>query len=310
MQEANVEIRAHIGGGAYAHREELAVASERELRHGQMVAAVRVREERFRAVCSPFHRPCQLPCGPGAGDVFGVQIDLAAKAAADIGRHHAHLVLRQPEHERGHQQPLDVRILARDVERGAVVRPRVDRVHRARLDRIGHEAVVHELELRDVGGLGERGVDGVLVAERPHIAGIVGRALVQRRALLRLRHAHHRRQWLVVDFHEIRGIARLRGGFGDHDGDALADVPYLALRERGVRRLLHRLAVDIGNQPATGQAADFRRGEIRTRVNRDDARRALRLVGLYRANDGVRVRRAHERRVGLAGKRDVVSVLA
>ena len=51
--------------------------------------------------------------------LLGVEEDLRAEAAADVGRDHAHLVLRQAEHERAHQQPLDVRVLVRDVERVA-----------------------------------------------------------------------------------------------------------------------------------------------------------------------------------------------
>jgi hypothetical protein len=40
-------------------------------------------------------------------------VDLGAEAAADVGRDHAQLVLRDLQHERAHRQPDDVRVLGR-----------------------------------------------------------------------------------------------------------------------------------------------------------------------------------------------------
>ena len=65
-------------------------------------------------------------------------------------------MLGKPQHERRHQQALDVWILIRDIKRIAIVGA-VVRCHRgARLDRIGHEAIVDDVELRDVRRFGER----------------------------------------------------------------------------------------------------------------------------------------------------------
>src|SRR5260221_12011291 len=100
--------------------------------------------------------------------------DLRAEAAADIGRHHPQLVLGQLQHERAHEQANDVRVLARGVERvlaGAAVEL-ADR--RARFDRVGDEAVVDDLEMRDVRGFGESGVDRALVAEMPVVQRLPG----------------------------------------------------------------------------------------------------------------------------------------
>ena len=176
------QIRAHGCGGVHAHREELAVLVHRQLGDRDMVAAVRVRHERLAAIGSPLHRPVDLLGSPGDDHVLGVQIDLRAEAAADVRRDHAHLVLGQAEHEGRHQQALDVRILIRDVQRVAVVGAVVARYRRARLDRIGHQAVVHELELGDVVRRGERLVDRAFVADRPDVAGVVRRHVVDRGA--------------------------------------------------------------------------------------------------------------------------------
>ena len=124
--------------------------------------------ERNDSLRSAVHFTGRLTCFDAQGDhVLGVEVDLRAEAAADVGRDDAHLVLGQPEHERGHQQPLDVRVLVRDVQRVAVVGAVVLAVRGARLDRVRHQAVVDELELGDVRGLRERRVDRRLVAERP-----------------------------------------------------------------------------------------------------------------------------------------------
>ena len=56
---------------------------------------------------------------------------------------------------------------------------------------------------------------------------IAARALLpdfQRRGLRRLLEIDERRQQLVVDRHELGGVARLRLRFGDDEGDAVADA--------------------------------------------------------------------------------------
>jgi hypothetical protein len=262
-------------------------------------------------------RPCASETkdslgGPGAHHILGVQIDLRAEAAADVGRDHAHLVLGQTQHERGHEQPLDVRVLAGDVERIAVVGARVGGVRGARLDGVGDKAVVDDFERGHVRGSGEGLVDRGLVAETPDVAGVVGRRVVHhRRALLaRVARADDRGQLLVIDLHQLGGVARLLLGFGDDDRDVVADVARFALREAGMRRLLHRLPVDVGDQPAAGQAVDLGGGEVVAREDGDDAGRLQRLVLADLLDLGVGVRRAHEIRMGLVRHRHVVGVVA
>src|SRR5439155_16545412 len=82
------------------------------------------------------------------------------------------------EHEGAHQQPLDVRVLVRDIERVAVVARVVAGVGRARLDGVGHQAVVAEGQLGDVRGALDSGVDAILVADGPEVALVAGRVVV------------------------------------------------------------------------------------------------------------------------------------
>ena len=146
---------------------------------------------------------------------------------------------------------------------------------------------------------------------RPGVALVVRRDVVQRRRALlrRLGRIDHRGQHVVVDLDQLGGVARRVLRLGDHYRDVVADVARLALRERRVRRLLHRLAVGAGDQPAAGQPADLAGGEVLAGVDRQHAGRLERLVLLDRLDLGVRVRRAHERGVGLPGQGDVVGVL-
>ncbi len=176
-----------------------------------VVAAVRVGQERFAALGRPLDRAVDALRRPDHRRLFGVQVDLRAEAAADVGRDDAHLVLGQAEHEGRHQQALDVRILVRDVERVRVVGAVVRRERRARLDRVRDEPVVDDVELRHVRGLRERGVDRGLVAERPRVALVAGRLLVdlRRARLQRIDDVDDRRQHVVVDVDQLGRVLRL-----------------------------------------------------------------------------------------------------
>jgi len=204
-----------------------------------------------------------------------------------------------------------MRVLVGDVQRVAVIGAAVTSVRRARLDRIRNQPVVDELELGDVGRLGKGGVDRRLVAQRPDVAGVVRCDVVQhwRTLLSRLGRVDHRRQHVVVHLDQLGGVARLLLGLGNHDRDMVAHVAHLALREHRMRRLLHRLAVDVGDQPSAGQPAELGGGRILAGVHGEHARRLLRLVGLHRLDRRVRVRRAHERGIRLVRQRHVVGVL-
>src|SRR5205823_1696210 len=86
-----------------------------------------------------------------------------------------------------------------------------------------------------------------------------------------------------------------------------ADVADFALREHGMRWLLHRRAIDARDEPSAGQAVDA--FEVGTRVNGNHARRLLRFAGVDGANLRVRMRRAQKIAVRLVRQCDVVRVL-
>src|SRR5262249_8246502 len=90
---------------------------------------------------------------------------LHAEAAADIGCYHPQLLLRDVEHEQAHEQPHHVRKLACRPQRVLTGFGMKFRNRRPRLHRVAHQAVVHELDSGDRGGLAEGGVGGGLVAE-------------------------------------------------------------------------------------------------------------------------------------------------
>ena len=206
------EVGAHVRDRLDAQREEVALRVHRQLGVGDVVAAVRVGQERLAAVGGPLDRPADPLARPDQGDVLGVQEDLRAEAAADVGRDHPHLRFRQAEHEGAHQQPLDVRVLVGDVERVARVVLVVDGVGGARLHRVRDQPVVDDVELGDVRRLGERGVDRGLVAVAPVVAGVVGDLVVHRRPLdaRGLGDVDHRRQLLVVDLDQLGRVLGLR----------------------------------------------------------------------------------------------------
>ena len=302
------EIRPHVGGGHDPHRQEFPVLVERELGLRHVVAAMRVGLEGLDPLRSPLDRAVQLPGRPREHHFLSVEIDLGAEAAADVGRDHAHLVLGKPQHERRHQQPLDVGILAGHVERVGVVTRGIARDRRARLDRVGDEAVVDEFERCHVVRRLERSVHRGLVAERPDVAGVVRRDVVNNRCTGRARASgfDHRRQYLVIDLDQLGGVLRLIEALGDDDRNPVADVTHLALREGGVGRLLHRLAVDSRNEPAAGKPADLRRCEVLPGECRDDAGRRACPLEVHAADARVRVGRAQEIGVRLTLQREVI----
>ena len=115
--QVGAEVRQRLG----AEREERPVLVERELDLRHMVAPLRVGDEGLRPARGPLHRPPQQLRRPGDEGLLAVVEDLRAEGAADVGRHHPELVLRDVEHEGAHQEPDHVRVLARRPERVLVV---------------------------------------------------------------------------------------------------------------------------------------------------------------------------------------------
>ena len=113
------------------------------------------------------------------------------------------------------------------MERISAVRGIIDAERAARLDRIGGDAVVDQANVGDVFGGGESGIGRGLVAERDGHRDIAVRAIVPDFRCVRLRRLleiDQRGQRLIVHGHKLGGIARLRLGFGNDEGDVIADT--------------------------------------------------------------------------------------
>ena len=130
-----------------------------------------------------------------------------------------------------------MRVLAGGVERELVGGAVVLADRRARLDRVGHQAVVDQVDLGDVGRPGEGLVGRRLVAELPVVDRVAGRLLVDLRLALiaRMRGRDAGRQHLVVDLDQLGRVLGLMVGLGDHHGDVIADVARLALGQDRMR---------------------------------------------------------------------------
>ena len=289
----------------------LAVLVEGDFGVRDVIAAVRVGDEGFRAIRDPLDRTPEFFRAPGDQCFLGIVEDLGAEATADIGRIDAQLVLGDAQHEGAHEQANDVRVLAGGDERVVLGRLVIEADSRARLHGIGDETLIDQIDLGDVLGLGEGRVRRRLVAQFPIIALVVGGLVVHGRAALECGlHVDDGRQLRIVDGDQFGGVAGLREGLGDDGDDGIADVPRLAFGQDRMLGLDHRLGVLAGDEPAARQAVDLVVGQILVREAGDDTGRLAGRRQVDAVDLGVRDRRAQQIHIGLAGLVDVVGVLA
>ncbi len=111
------EVGAQVRGGLHPQPQELAVLRDRDLGVGHVIPPVGVGLEGLAARRRPADRPLDLLGGPGADRLLVVEEDLGAEGAAHVGRDDPHLVLRDAEHEGGHQEPVHVGVLRGHPER-------------------------------------------------------------------------------------------------------------------------------------------------------------------------------------------------
>ena len=156
-------------------------------------------------------------------------------------------MLGQAHHKSGHQQALDVRILVGHIQGVFVVGAAVRTNRSAWLHRVGHQAVVDQVEFGDVRRFGKRSVYLCFVTNRPFVAMVVRSDFVQRRGFGGIAHIHDRRQNVVIDMDQLSGVTRLLQSFSHHHGDVVAHIAHLALGQDGVGGFLHRLAAGVGD---------------------------------------------------------------
>ena len=150
-------VRAHGMQRVDAQPQNLAVLVERQFAGDDLVAALRVAQQRFRPRRYPFHRPAaDAARRPHHQRIFRIAAVLHAKTAADVGRDDAQFCLRDFQHLAGDGRAGAVRILRRRIERVIVAVGMIVPDRGARLDRVGGDAGIVELERDDVLGGGNR----------------------------------------------------------------------------------------------------------------------------------------------------------
>ena len=235
--------------------------------------------------------------------------DLGAEGAADVRADAPDLVLRDAGHERGQQQPLDVRRLAGHPDRVLVGARVVPADVAPDLHRVGDQPLVDDpLADRDL-GIGEGGVGARLVAHVPLEHDVVGRVLVElrRAGLGRLLGIDHRRQRLPVDLDQLQRVDRLGRRLGHDGGHALAG-PLDVVRRKGPR------GVDVVGDPAgaAGRPGHGQRvvRDVRADDDRDDTGRRLGRGDVDRTDVRVGVGTAEDGHVDHPRQLDVVEVAA
>ena len=213
-------------------RGERAVALGADLDVVDLVAPVVGDHHALGARLDPLHRAPELARRPRAADLLGVDVELGAEAAADLGRDHPDPVLADAQQDR-QEQAQEVRNLGRAPERQPVAA--ILGQHPARLDRAAGHAVVDDAALDDDVGLGEAGLE-VAAAERPVVALVGPELLVdERRAFLeRLLGVGDHRQRVVLDDDVLGRVDHRVAVIADHERDRVADVLDLVLGQRPV----------------------------------------------------------------------------
>ena len=297
-----LEVRAHRGRdpGAAVRDRAVLLRSERVL--GDEVPAVDRRDVVLRALLDPFHGSAEAAAEGEREELLGVDVELRAEAAADVGRDDADLRFVEAERRRD-EHAQDVRDLRRRVERH-VARGAGKREYGARLDRVRDEPRLVVAPRHDDVGVLELLARGVRV-QPPDVALVRTEIRMDERnaVVQRLRHVRDRVERLPVDVDKLGGVLRLGAGLGDHNGDAVSLVAR-DFSERVVRRVLHLLR--------DGPCARHRRlpvvPEVRGRERRDDPVGRLRRREVDRRHAGMRERAADDGHEHRSDRRHVVDV--
>ncbi len=172
--------------------------------------------------------------------------------------------------------------------------------HRARLDGERGHALVGDVQLDHMAGLGESGGRG-LGAAVAHLGGDVAGAFIaqQRRAFGGgALEVHHHGQLVVIDHHGLGGIAGLLKRFGDHGRHRLADEAGALMRQGAPGRRCAIGAAGALEGGSTRHGLDASGHQIGPGDHAQHAGHGRCRVGVDRANGRVRVGRAHEARDG------------
>ena len=174
-----LEVRAHVGEDAGAHRGHLARRVGRELDVLDLAATLDRRHRVLAPLLDPHDRSPQPPGQREGEDLLGVHVELRTEGAAHGRRDDAQLVLGQAARDGEHDLE-DVGDLRRRVDRELARERLWYDAHAARLDGRGNEALVHVPLVDGVRRGGERGVDrGRVGRQLPRVRRVGAELLVE-----------------------------------------------------------------------------------------------------------------------------------
>ena len=207
-----------------AKPENLCVRIDRDGDAPILVALLGGAHKMLAAILDPFHRPAQLQRRRRDHGFLGIKDRLRPKTAADVGRDHADRFQLAAE-QVGEHAAADMRRLRARPHRQHIGRGIVAGEHRARLDRHAAAAVLPELILEDMRGVGEGGIDVAVskLERRQHIGAECG-VRPRRTVLDRVAAVADRRQRVVMNVDRGCGILGDVARVGDHHRDRLTDI--------------------------------------------------------------------------------------
>ncbi len=309
---AGLEIGAEIGDDLDAESEERAVAVERQLGRREIVARLRVAEERLGARADPFDRtPDRLRAKQHERHLV-IDRGLHAEAAADVAGDDADAAFRDLQHRMGQLGAEIMGALQGRVDGVAILDGVVFADRAARLHGGAGDAVDDEIGAHHAMGAGEGGIGLGLVAFEMDEADIV-RAIVPhaRRARCdRVLAGNHGRQRLVIDLDQLGRVGRLGIGLGHDEGDVIADPAHAVLDQRRKARAIERRAVAPLRPGRHRQIAPARRLPIGAGEDGEHARRVLGPRGVDLADARMGVAGAQHIAISHARQHHVVDIAA
>lgn len=118
----------------------------------------------------------------------------------------------------------------------------------------------------------------------------------------------NRRQRLVFDLKPLGGVLRLRRRLRDHDGDAVTDMPHLAVRENRLQGPVVAASFRQGRIREAWQPAEMLALGVLAREHGEDAARRLSRKFVDAHDARMRMRRSQDVGVGQLRHRHVVHV--
>ena len=244
------------------------------------------------AVFDPLHRPSQPAREEGDQQVFRVNMPLQPEASADVERDAAHARLGQAQH-RGRLAAHPMHDLGRRPDRHRI-RARVVRADdAAAFHGRGRIAMMIKAPLQPVRRARERGFDVALAdgegADQVGVESVVHDRGFRAQCLLRVDDGGER---IEIETDQLRGILGRVPALGHDDGDGLADVADLVMREKRLLRI---------DEFVLDQRRPFaRQRKLRVRHRRQERQEVGAGQGTDDAGCGKRLRQMHaaDARVG------------